>query len=208
MPTRTANLRAMSVDSRQGAKCVVDGPIGFRSGTDPEARHEVEFGVSVSHESRETVNQTKPMYLAPNQDTHNHKPNHCKQIKRNSFELAESHRLFTVENKEKAQKLLSQETEGMNKLSSIVSEREHINMNKVAVKMPSKAGRIPIKNNGTDVNGNDLEFKKRTFMPFSMEGDPILMEQTQIKLKSFKFTSNHAKPHKTTSNHIKPPKTL
>ena len=85
MPTRTTNLRAMSVDSRQGAKCVVDGPIGFRSGTDPEEyKSKVEPRFPGSHESRETVNQTKPnqIFLAHSQEKHNYKPNfYCKQTK-------------------------------------------------------------------------------------------------------------------------------
>ena len=120
MPTRTANLRAMSVDSRQGAKCVVNGPIGFRSGTDPEGVEQVETGVPGSHVIRESYTRTYGNILAHTQEKHNYKTNNYKQIKRNSFELAESHRLFTVENKEKTQRLLGRETGKVNKMSSSV----------------------------------------------------------------------------------------
>ena len=109
----------------------------------PEARHKVErfrlVGGSGLQESRETINQAKQTSLALNQETHNYKPNHCKQIKRNSFELAKFHRLFTVENKEKTRRLLNQEIERIDELPSNVPEREQINTNKVAVKSKNRA---------------------------------------------------------------------
>ena len=138
----TTRSTAKEVSDRRWTEFVENGPIGFRSGADPKVKLEVELGVSDSHGSRETINQSKQTSLAHNQETHNYKPNNHKQIKRNSFELATSHRLFTVENKEKTQRLLSRETEGMNKAPSNVSEREQINMNKSAVKVPSKVGRL------------------------------------------------------------------
>ena len=76
----TMGFTAKEVSDRRWAEFVENGPIGSRSGVDPEARHEVEHGVSVSHESRETINQTKQTSLAHNQETHNCKPNICKQI--------------------------------------------------------------------------------------------------------------------------------
>ena len=66
---------------------------------------------------------------------------------------------------------------------------------------------MPIKINGTDIDGNKLEFRMCTFTPFLMEGDPILIDQTQTNLKSLKFSSNHITPQKTTLNHITPHKT-
>ena len=114
----TTRSTAKEVSDRRWTELVVNGPIGFRPGTDPEVKLKVERGVPVSHESRETLNQTNQTFLAHNQETHNYKPNNCKQIKRNSFELAKSHRLFTVENKEKTRKLSSQETEEVNRMPS------------------------------------------------------------------------------------------
>ena len=84
----------------------VNGPIGFRSGTDPEANKEVGCGVPYSHVSRESYTRTFGNILAHSQEKHNNKPNnHCKQIKRSLSELAESHRLFTVVNEEKIESL-------------------------------------------------------------------------------------------------------
>ena len=104
----TTRSTAKKVSDRRRTEFVVNGPIGFRSGADPERKNsKVEPRFPGSHESRGTINQTKQTTLAHNQETHNYKPNNCKQIKRNSFELAESHRLFTVENKEKTRRLLS-----------------------------------------------------------------------------------------------------
>ena len=179
MPTRTANLRAMSVDSRQGAKCVVDGPIGFRSGADPEAKHEVEHGVSVSRESRGTINQTKPkqLVLAHNQETHNYKPNSCKQIKRNSFELAESHRLFTVENKEKTRRVA--------KMSSNVPERAQNDETEFIVNLPFRVEGAPILTDQTQISVKPHK-------------------ATSSHIKPHKATSSHIKPHKATLSHIKP----
>ena len=197
----TTRSTAKEVSDRRWAEFGRNGPIGFRSGTDPEAKLEVECGVPVSHESRETVNQTKQTSLALNQETHNYKPNHCKQITRNSVKLAESHRLFTVENKERTRRLSSREIKGMIKLSSDVQEREQININGIVEEVPSRVGRIPIKVIGTDIEGNDLE------LSFRMEGDPIFTDQTQINIKPHKTVQSNVKPHKTTSNHIKPHKT-
>ena len=63
--------------SRQGAMCVVDGPIGFRSGTDPEGVKQVERGVPCSHENRETINPIKPNQIiqAPRLENQNHDKN-------------------------------------------------------------------------------------------------------------------------------------
>ena len=205
----TTRFTAQEVPDRRWADFVENGPIGFRSGTDPEAKPEVERGVSVSHESRETINQTKQISLAHNKETHNYKPNIRKQIKRNSFELAESHRLFKVENKEKVSKLLSQETEGINKWSSDVQEREQININGVVAKAPSNVGRIPIKITGTINEKSELELNSHA------GGDPMSIEQTQINLdiqkatqghlRLHKATQGHLRPHKATQGHIRPP---
>ena len=199
----TMGFTAKEASDRRWAEFAENGPIGFRSGTDPEVKPEAERGVSVSHESRETINQTKPRQsvLAHNQESHNYKPNNCKQIKRNSFEPAESHRLFTVENKEKTRRLLSRGIEGTDKLSSNVSEREQINLTKAVVKVPSMVGRIPTKIIGTDIEGNILE------LSFHIGGDPMLTNRTQINPIKPKTTQNHVKPPKTTQNHITPHKT-
>ena len=50
------------------------------------------------------------MTLAHSQKKYNYKPNYCKQTKRNSFELAGSHRLFTVVNDEKRESRETGET--------------------------------------------------------------------------------------------------
>ena len=86
-------------------------------------------------------------------------------------------------NKEKTRRLLSQEAEGINKLSSNVLEREQINMNKVVGKVPSKVGRIPIKMKGTDIEGNDLK------LSFHTEGAPIANDQTRVKVNERNITS-------------------
>ena len=172
----TTRSTAKEVSDRRWTELGTNGTIGFRSGTDPEAKLEVERRVSVSHESRETINQTKQTILAHNQESHNYKPNNCKQIKRNSFELAEPRRLFTAETKLKAQ-----------------------------MERPSKVGRIPIKIIGTDINGNKLELNVMT-TPFLTEGDPILIDQTQININPHKSTQIHPNPHKSTQIHINPPK--
>ena len=196
----TTRFTAKEVSDRRWADFVENGPIGFRSGTVPEVKLGVEHGVSVSHESRETVNQTKQISLAHNQETHNYKPNNCKQIKRNSVELAKSHRLFTVENKEKTRRLLSQETEGMNKLSSDAPEREQTNTNKVVGKVPSKVGRTPIKLIGTDIEGNNLE------LSFHMEGDPIAIYKTQVNSNKRKGTSISVNSRTLPYIHVNPRK--
>ena len=77
-------------------------PMGFRSGTDPEVVEQVERGVPCSRESQETINPKDQMFLSYRLENQNHKQNnYCKQTKRKSFDLAESHRLFTVVNGEK-----------------------------------------------------------------------------------------------------------
>ena len=191
----TTRSTAKEVSDRRWTELGINGPIGFRSGTDPEAKLEVERGVSVSHESRETLNQTKPkrLVLAHNQESHNYKPNFCKQIKRNSIELAESHRLFTVENKEKMQGLLSRETEEINELPSIVPEREQNDLNKVIVKAPSRVGRSPIRIVETTLKGSDLESS------FQTEGAPTLINQTQINSNECNKTSVSVTFRKTPS---------
>ena len=83
-------------------------------------------------------------------------------------------------------------------MSSNMPGREPNVKNKIQ-EVPSKAGRMPIKINKLEIN--DMKVR------FLMEGDPILIDQTQTNLKSFKFTSDYVKPHKTTSNHIKSHKT-
>ena len=80
----TMGFTAKEVSDRRWTELVRNGPIGFRSGTDPtEIEKEVGTGVSSSHESRETMNQTKPkqLVLTHAQEKHNYKPNKCKQIK-------------------------------------------------------------------------------------------------------------------------------
>ena len=69
-----------------------------------KTRIEVEPRFPGSHESRETINQTKQTFPASSSENQNYnKGDYCKQIKRNSFELAESHRLSTVVNGEKVE---------------------------------------------------------------------------------------------------------
>ena len=68
-----------------------------------KTRIEVEPRFPGSHESRMTINPKNQIFLASSLENQNHKPNnYCKQTKQNSFELAESHRLFTVVNEAKA----------------------------------------------------------------------------------------------------------
>ena len=86
-------------------------------------------------------------------------------------------------------------------MPSNVPEREQINMNKVVGKAPSQVGRISMKLNGINIEGNNLESS------FHIGGDPILPNQTQINPKQPKTIQNHITPPKTTQNHITPPKT-
>ena len=52
----TMGFTAKEVSDRRWAEFAENGPIGFRSGTDPEeTRPQVEPGVTSSHESRETI---------------------------------------------------------------------------------------------------------------------------------------------------------
>ena len=125
----------------------------------------------------------------------NHKQkNCCKQTKRNSFELAESHRLLVVNE----EKMKSRETE------------------KTQIEMPSIVRRRPIKITGKDIDRNKSEFNNIA-KRFHMEGEPMLVDQTQINLAKRHLTSkaiNHrtspsdtAHHRKTPSNTIKPRQT-
>ena len=106
---------------------------------------QVQRGVPCSQESRETINPKDQIFLTHSLENQNHKQNnHCKQTKRNSFELAESHRLFTVVDREKGE---SQET------------------GKTQKDMPSIVRRKPIKITGTDIDGNKLEFNVKMYFP-------------------------------------------
>ena len=185
----TTRFTAKEVSDRRWAEFVENGPIGFRSGTDPEAKFEAEFGVTDSHESRETINQTKQTVLAHSKEKHIYKPNHCKQVKRNSFELAKSHRLFTVEYKEK--------TRRMPRMSSNVQERVQFNEDEFLVNLPFQVEGAPILIDRTQINLKPHEATSSHMKPH---------KATSSHIKPHKATLSHTKPHKATLSHIKPHK--
>ena len=101
-------------------------------------------------------------FFADNLEHQNHKQNnHCKQTKRNSLELAESRRLFAVENKEKT------------------------GSRKVETKVPSEVRRRPIKITGTDIDGNNFELND-----VKVRGEPISINLIQANLNKRQLCFN------------------
>ena len=129
------------------------------------------------HESRETVYpKIQNEVTFGNKGGLNYKQNkYCKQTKRNSFELAKSHRLFTEVNGEK--------TEGQE-------------IEKTRRAMRSMLWRRPIK-----IIGKDIDQQRRSMPPAGKRTN----QSHTIYLEIFKITQNHPKSPETIQNHAKPP---